>query len=95
MTPAQYPHLAPALPVLTSTDFAAHFTFGLRLLLEGLRATGPGPVPPPTGSRAAWAGGPPRPWWSPLHPGNGAVLSPFLPFSFLAFLSGLVIHPTH
>ncbi|MDT0457700.1 TetR/AcrR family transcriptional regulator C-terminal domain-containing protein [Streptomyces sp. DSM 41527] len=52
VTPARYPHLAPALPVLTSTDFAAHFTFGLRLLLEGLRATGPGPVPPlpPVGS---------------------------------------------
>ncbi|MEU1788120.1 TetR/AcrR family transcriptional regulator [Streptomyces sparsogenes] len=33
-----YPHLAAALPVLTSTDFTAHFEFGLRLLLEGLRA---------------------------------------------------------
>ncbi|MFG2489859.1 TetR/AcrR family transcriptional regulator [Streptomyces caniferus] len=46
VTPAQYPHLAPALPVLTSTDFAAHFTFGLRLLIEGLRATGRGPASP-------------------------------------------------
>nr|ACY06306.1 TetR-family transcriptional regulator [Streptomyces flaveolus] len=33
-----YPHLAATLPVLTSTDFAAHFEFGLRLLLDGLRA---------------------------------------------------------
>ncbi|UNZ21500.1 TetR/AcrR family transcriptional regulator [Streptomyces sp. 891-h] len=33
-----YPHLAAALPVLTSTDFTAHFEFGLRLLLDGLRA---------------------------------------------------------
>lgn len=52
VTPAQYPHLAPALPVFAGTDFAAHFAFGLRLLIEGLRATGPGPTPPPppTGS---------------------------------------------
>ncbi|MFJ6070878.1 TetR/AcrR family transcriptional regulator C-terminal domain-containing protein [Streptomyces sp. NPDC093065] len=33
-----YPHLAATLPVLTSTDFATHFEFGLRLLLDGLRA---------------------------------------------------------
>ncbi|MEU5736664.1 MULTISPECIES: TetR/AcrR family transcriptional regulator [Streptomyces] len=33
-----YPHLAATLPVLTSTDFTAHFEFGLRLLLDGLRA---------------------------------------------------------
>ncbi len=32
-----YPHLAATLPVLTSTDFTAHFEFGLRLLLDGLR----------------------------------------------------------
>ncbi|MFJ3037216.1 MULTISPECIES: TetR/AcrR family transcriptional regulator [Streptomyces] len=34
----KYPHLAATLPVLTSTDFAAHFEFGLRLLLDGLHA---------------------------------------------------------
>ncbi|GAA2326851.1 TetR/AcrR family transcriptional regulator [Streptomyces cuspidosporus] len=34
----QYPHLAAALPALTSTDFTAHFEFGLRLLLDGLRS---------------------------------------------------------
>ncbi|BCL29557.1 TetR family transcriptional regulator [Streptomyces aurantiacus] len=33
-----YPHLAATLPVLTTTDFTAHFEFGLRLLLDGLRA---------------------------------------------------------
>ncbi|MGW7519793.1 TetR/AcrR family transcriptional regulator [Streptomyces sp. NPDC054796] len=33
-----YPHLSATLPVLTSTDFTAHFEFGLRLLLDGLRA---------------------------------------------------------
>jgi TetR/AcrR family transcriptional regulator, tetracycline repressor protein len=33
-----YPHLTATLPVLTSTDFTAHFEFGLRLLIEGLRA---------------------------------------------------------
>ncbi|MGK5638657.1 TetR/AcrR family transcriptional regulator [Streptomyces sp. URMC 126] len=33
-----YPHLTATLPVLTSTDFTAHFEFGLRLLLDGLRA---------------------------------------------------------
>lgn len=34
-----FPHLTAALPVLTSTDFAAHFAFGLNLLVQGLRAT--------------------------------------------------------
>ncbi|MFJ2851252.1 TetR/AcrR family transcriptional regulator [Streptomyces rubiginosohelvolus] len=33
-----YPHLAATLPMLTSTDFTTHFEFGLRLLLDGLRA---------------------------------------------------------
>lgn len=33
-----YPHLTATLPVLTSTDFTAHFEFGLRLLIEGLHA---------------------------------------------------------
>ncbi|MFC7898183.1 TetR/AcrR family transcriptional regulator C-terminal domain-containing protein [Streptomyces sp. NPDC057381] len=33
-----YPHLAATPPVLTSTDFTAHFGFGLRLLLDGPRA---------------------------------------------------------
>ncbi|MBQ1157632.1 TetR/AcrR family transcriptional regulator C-terminal domain-containing protein [Streptomyces sp. A73] len=33
-----YPHLAATLPVFTSTDFTEHFEFGLRLLLDGLRA---------------------------------------------------------
>ncbi|WP_037857671.1 TetR/AcrR family transcriptional regulator C-terminal domain-containing protein, partial [Streptomyces sp. NRRL S-340] len=33
-----YPHLAATLPALTSTDFTEHFEFGLRLLLDGLRA---------------------------------------------------------
>lgn len=33
-----YPHLTATLPVLTSTDFTAHFEFGLHLLIEGLRA---------------------------------------------------------
>ncbi|WAP53745.1 TetR/AcrR family transcriptional regulator [Streptomyces sp. S465] len=30
-------HLVAALPTLTSTDFTAHFEFGLRLLVHGLR----------------------------------------------------------
>ncbi|MFE3997139.1 TetR/AcrR family transcriptional regulator [Streptomyces goshikiensis] len=34
-----FPHLTAALSVLTSTDFAAHFAFGLNLLVQGLRAT--------------------------------------------------------
>ncbi|WP_425582882.1 TetR/AcrR family transcriptional regulator C-terminal domain-containing protein [Streptomyces violaceolatus] len=38
MAAGTYPHLAATLPVLTSTDFTAHFEFGLRLLLDGLRA---------------------------------------------------------
>ncbi|WP_327686142.1 TetR/AcrR family transcriptional regulator [Streptomyces sp. NBC_00467] len=33
-----YPHLTATLPVLSSTDFTAHFEFGLRLLIDGLRA---------------------------------------------------------
>ncbi|MER5785538.1 TetR/AcrR family transcriptional regulator [Streptomyces mobaraensis] len=36
-----YPHLAATLPTLTSTDFTAHFEYGLRLLLNGLRTTHP------------------------------------------------------
>ncbi|MGW3007411.1 TetR/AcrR family transcriptional regulator [Streptomyces sp. NPDC001219] len=48
LTPGRYPHLATALPVLTSTDFAAHFEFGLTLLLQGLRAQGPGGTGPET-----------------------------------------------
>jgi TetR/AcrR family tetracycline transcriptional repressor len=38
VTAGTYPHLAATLPTLTSTDFTAHFEFGLRLLLDGLRA---------------------------------------------------------
>ncbi|GGV66360.1 TetR family transcriptional regulator [Streptomyces longisporoflavus] len=38
VTAGAYPHLAATLPVLTSTDVTAHFEFGLRLLLDGLRA---------------------------------------------------------
>ncbi|MFJ8334781.1 TetR/AcrR family transcriptional regulator [Streptomyces sp. NPDC094437] len=34
----EYPHLIASLPVLASTDLTAHFEFGLRLLLDGLRA---------------------------------------------------------
>lgn len=48
VTPERYPHLAAALPVFTSTDFTAHFEFGLALLIEGLRAMGP--VATPSGS---------------------------------------------
>ncbi|WP_405804269.1 TetR/AcrR family transcriptional regulator C-terminal domain-containing protein [Streptomyces sp. NBC_00210] len=33
-----FPHLTAAAHVLTSTDFAAHFEYGLRLFIEGLRA---------------------------------------------------------
>ncbi|MCY0922140.1 MULTISPECIES: TetR/AcrR family transcriptional regulator [unclassified Streptomyces] len=36
-----YPHLARALPVVTSTDFTARFEFGLDLLITGLSARGP------------------------------------------------------
>ncbi|MCX4821419.1 TetR/AcrR family transcriptional regulator [Streptomyces sp. NBC_01142] len=32
-----YPHLTATLPLLTGSDFAAHFEFGLRLLVQGLR----------------------------------------------------------
>ncbi|MFF4425114.1 TetR/AcrR family transcriptional regulator [Streptomyces sp. NPDC001549] len=35
--PGRYPQLAAVLPTLTSGDFAAHFDFGLSLLLQGLR----------------------------------------------------------
>ncbi|MGI5336515.1 TetR/AcrR family transcriptional regulator [Streptomyces sp. CA-181903] len=38
VTAGTYPHLAATLPALTDTDFTAHFEFGLRLLLDGLRA---------------------------------------------------------
>ncbi|MEU6488610.1 TetR/AcrR family transcriptional regulator [Streptomyces sp. NPDC046887] len=38
VTAGAYPHLAATLPALISTDFSADFEFGLRLLLEGLRA---------------------------------------------------------
>ncbi|MFI2345469.1 TetR/AcrR family transcriptional regulator [Streptomyces sp. NPDC019443] len=38
VTAGPYPHLTATLPVFTSTDFTAHFEFGLRLLMEGLRA---------------------------------------------------------
>ncbi len=36
-TPGAHPHLTAALPALTSPDFDAHFAFGLRVLVEGLR----------------------------------------------------------
>ncbi|WKD35889.1 TetR/AcrR family transcriptional regulator [Streptomyces xanthophaeus] len=36
--PERYPQLAAVLPTLVSGDFAAHFDFGLALLLQGLRA---------------------------------------------------------
>ncbi|MFD5416137.1 TetR/AcrR family transcriptional regulator [Streptomyces nojiriensis] len=36
--PERYPQLAAVVPTLTSGDFAAHFDFGLSLLLHGLRA---------------------------------------------------------
>ncbi|WP_432140395.1 TetR/AcrR family transcriptional regulator [Streptomyces sp. bgisy084] len=49
VTPEQYPHLDAALPVVAGTDFTAHFAFGLGLLLQGLRALGPGTAPPGTG----------------------------------------------
>ncbi|MEU8780796.1 TetR/AcrR family transcriptional regulator [Streptomyces sp. NPDC048637] len=48
VTPGRYPHLATALPVLAGTDSAAHFEFGLTLLLQGLRALGPGDTRPET-----------------------------------------------
>ncbi|MFI0710401.1 TetR/AcrR family transcriptional regulator [Streptomyces inhibens] len=38
VTAGAYPHLTATLPVFTSTDFTAHFEFGLRLLVEGLKA---------------------------------------------------------
>ncbi|MFJ7590226.1 TetR/AcrR family transcriptional regulator [Streptomyces sp. NPDC097617] len=36
--PERYPQLAAVLPTLTSEDFAAHFEFGLSLLVQGLKA---------------------------------------------------------
>ncbi|MEV0276457.1 TetR/AcrR family transcriptional regulator [Streptomyces sp. NPDC050610] len=33
-----YPHLAAGLPTLAGGDFTAHFEFGLRLLVDGLRS---------------------------------------------------------
>lgn len=45
----RHPHLAAALPVFTSTDFTAHFEFGLALLVGGLRATGPAATSSGTG----------------------------------------------
>ncbi|MFE7120645.1 TetR/AcrR family transcriptional regulator C-terminal domain-containing protein, partial [Streptomyces sp. NPDC057654] len=33
-----YPNLAASLPTLAGDDFTAHFEFGLRLLVEGLRS---------------------------------------------------------
>ncbi|MFF3542415.1 TetR/AcrR family transcriptional regulator [Streptomyces platensis] len=49
VAPGHHPHLAAALPVVTSTDFTAHFEFGLGLLLQGLRDLGAGTAPPGTG----------------------------------------------
>lgn len=37
MKAGRYPHLRATLPVLTSADFTAHFEFGLRLIIDGLR----------------------------------------------------------
>ncbi|MFC6882531.1 MULTISPECIES: TetR/AcrR family transcriptional regulator [Actinomadura] len=36
VTPQRFPHLAAAVSVLTSTDFAARFEFGLHVLVAGL-----------------------------------------------------------
>lgn len=36
--PGRYPQLAAVVSTLTSGDFAAHFDFGLSLILQGLRA---------------------------------------------------------
>ncbi|WP_433573589.1 TetR/AcrR family transcriptional regulator [Streptomyces sp. CA-251247] len=41
VTAGSYPHLTATLPVLSSTDFTAHFEFGLRLLINGLRTLPP------------------------------------------------------
>ncbi|MGW1791626.1 TetR/AcrR family transcriptional regulator [Streptomyces tubercidicus] len=57
VTPGQYPHLAAALPVLTSTDFTAQFEFGLGLLLQGLRALAPGTTPVESGNTPPESGG--------------------------------------
>lgn len=37
-TPGRFPHVEAALPTLTSSDVAAQFEFGLRLLLQGMSA---------------------------------------------------------
>ncbi|MFE7660416.1 MULTISPECIES: TetR/AcrR family transcriptional regulator [Streptomyces] len=36
VSPERFPHLAATLPTLASTDFTAHFEFGLRLIIQGL-----------------------------------------------------------
>ncbi|MFJ1705985.1 TetR/AcrR family transcriptional regulator [Kitasatospora sp. NPDC088346] len=41
ITPDRYPHLAAAEPVLTGSDYATHFAYGLRLIIDGLRAQAP------------------------------------------------------
>ena len=56
MTPDRHPHLAAALPVFTSTDFTAHFEFGLALLIEGLRAMGPAATPSGPGATSSGSG---------------------------------------
>lgn len=38
VTAGDYPHLTATLPTLTSPDFAAHFEFGLEVLVAGLKA---------------------------------------------------------
>lgn len=57
VTPDRHPHLAAALPVFTSTDFAAHFEFGLALLVGGLRATGPAATSSGPGATSSGTGG--------------------------------------
>ncbi|MEU7607488.1 TetR/AcrR family transcriptional regulator C-terminal domain-containing protein, partial [Streptomyces sp. NPDC041003] len=37
VTAGDYSHLTATLPTLTSSDFAAHFEFGLKVLVAGLR----------------------------------------------------------
>ncbi|MFJ3722825.1 TetR/AcrR family transcriptional regulator [Streptomyces sp. NPDC090045] len=37
VTAGDYPHLTATLPTLTGSDFAAHFEFGLKVLVAGLR----------------------------------------------------------
>ncbi|MEU9011267.1 TetR/AcrR family transcriptional regulator C-terminal domain-containing protein [Streptomyces sp. NPDC048479] len=38
VTESAFPHLTAAVPVIADADFNAHFEFGLRLLVDGLRA---------------------------------------------------------